>query len=163
MSIEPEHRRVLRQETLVSMAINALLPSAIIWLLDVTPPQTLVGEQPLVAAMLPAAGMATLAMTLILTLIIRARVRSGSLPALDWPAAERGTMRFIPASLPLRAVALGLLAIVLLVPTGLAVAAQLPILPFDKIHFLLFNLLFGAIVGLVMARFVVLPALADPR
>ena len=87
MSIEREHRRVLRQETLVSMAINALLPSAIIWLLDVTPPQTLVGEQPLVAAMLPAAGMATLAMTLIVTLIIRARVRSGSLPALDWPAA----------------------------------------------------------------------------
>lgn len=70
-------------------------------------------------------------------------------------------LRLIPHNLLLRAFALGLLAIMLLVPTGLVVVSALGVLPFDKVAFLIFNLIFGAVVGLVMARFVVLPALAD--
>ena len=71
-------------------------------------------------------------------------------------------MAWIPANLILRAVALALLALILLVPAGLLVVALTNILPLTKVGFLFFNLLYGAAVGLVMARFVVLPALADP-
>lgn len=162
MAIGPEHRRAVRQETVVSILINAILPSAIIWFLGVAPPLTLLGEHGIVGDMLPAAGLATLAMTLVLTNIVRMRVRKGALPALNWPREERGAMRFIPQNLLLRAVTLGLLAVVLLVPSGLAVVAVLDILPLTRVGFLVFNLIYGAFVGLIMARFVVLPALADP-
>lgn len=162
MSIGPEHRQAVRTETIVSVAINAIAPAAIIWVVDASPPQTLTGEHGILGAMLPAAGLATLLMTLVLTNIVRVRVRKGALPALDWPKGERGAMAWIPQNLILRAVALALLALVLLVPTGLAVVAVIDILPLTKVGLLIFNLIYGAMVGLVMARFVVLPALADP-
>ena len=162
MSIGPEHRQAVRNETIVSVAINSLVPAAIIWFLDASPPQTLIGDAAIVGSMLPAAGLATLLMTLVLTNIVRFRVRKGALPALDWPAAERGAMAWIPKPLILRAIALALLALLLLVPAGLGVVALIDILPLTKAGFLIFNLVYGAMVGLVMARFVVLPALADP-
>ena len=162
MSIGPEHRRAVRNETVVSIAINSLIPAAIIWFLDVSPPQTLTGQTGILGSMLPAAGLATLLMTLVLTNIVRFRVRKGALPALDWPKAERGMMAWIPTNLILRAIALALLALVLLVPAGMLVVNVIGILPLTKVGFLIFNLIYGAVVGLVMARFVVLPALADP-
>lgn len=162
MAIEAEHRGALRNETIVSVGINAVLPSAVIWLLDVAPPRTLTGPEGILGAMLPAAGLATLMMTLTLTAIIRARVRKGQLPALDWPRRDRGAMRYVPQPLLLRAPALALLAVALLVPPGLGAVALLDILPLTKLGFLVFNLVYGSVVGLVMARFVVLPALADP-
>lgn len=162
MSIGPEHRRAVRNETVVSIAINSLIPAAIIWFVDAVPPQTLIGGHAILGSMLPAAGLATLLMTIVLTNIVRFRVRKGVLPALDWPKAERGAMAWIPGNLILRATALAVLALVLLVPTGLAAVALIGILPLSKVGFLIFNLIYGAIVGLVMARFVVLPALADP-
>jgi hypothetical protein len=162
VSIGPEHRLAVRNETFVSIAINSLVPSAIIWIVGATPPRTLLGPDPLIGSMVPAAGLATFAMTLILTQIVRARVRAGALPGLDWPAQERGLMRYLPNNLLLRAIALGLLALVLLVPSGLIVMALLDVLPMSRVEFLIFNLIYGALVGLVMARFVVLPALADP-
>ena len=162
MSIGPEHRQAVRNETVVSIAINSLVPAVIIWFLDASPPQTLFGEHGILGAMVPAAGLATLMMTLALTNIVRVRVRKGALPALDWPRAERGAMAWIPGNLILRAIALALLALVLLVPTGLLVVWVIDILPLTKVGFLIFNLIYGAAVGLVMARFVVLPALADP-
>ena len=162
MSIGPEHRKAVRDETIVSIAINSLAPAGIIWFLNASPPQTLTGEYGILGSMLPAAGMATLLMTLVLTNIVRFRVRKGALPALDWPQSERGAMAWIPKNLILRAIALALLALVLLVPAGLLVVSVIDILPLTKVGFLIFNLIYGAIVGLVMARFVVLPALADP-
>lgn len=162
MTIGADHRRALHQEMIVSTAINSLVPAAIIWLVDLAPPDTLLGANGIVGPMSKASGLATFAMTLILTLIVRHRVRGGGLPALDWPNAERGLMRFQPRMLLLRAIANALLAVVLLVPAGLVVVAIIHILPLDKIGFLMFNLVFGAIVGIVMTRFVVLPALADP-
>ena len=166
MGIEAAHRAAVRTETLVSIAINALVPTLVIWLLGVSPPASLLGQGGILPSMLPAAGIATFVMTLLLTQIVRARVRRGSLPALNWPRAERGMMRFIPQNYPLRALALGLLAVVLLVPTGVLIFAlfdrALHLLPLTRSGFVAFNITYGAIVGAVMARFVVLPALADP-
>ena len=135
MSIGPEHRQAVRNETVVSMAINSLVPAAIIWFLDVSPPLALVGPQGILGSLLPAAGLATLLMTLVLTNIVRFRVRKNALPALYWPKKERGAMAWIPGNLILRAIALALLAVVLLVPTGLAAVAMIDILPLTKVGF----------------------------
>ena len=157
----PEHERAVRRERVISTAINALVPAAIIWALDLVPPKRLIGPHDILSALVPASGLATLVMTLVLTLIIRARVAKSSLPALHWPRADRGVFRYVPQNLVLRAIALGLLAVVLLVPPGFAVVAVSGILPLTKLGALGVNLVFGAAVGLTMTRFVVLPALAD--
>ena len=145
----------------VSTAINALLPAAIIWFLDVAPPQSLIGANTILAAIVPASGLATFIMTIVLTFIIRTRVAKGGVPALLWPRSERGIYRFIPQYLLLRAAVLGLTAVIALVPVTFALVSLLGILPLTKVGALIFNIVFGAAVGLVMTRFVVLPALAD--
>ena len=159
--LSPAHSAALRQETAVSVAINALLPAAVIWLLDVTPPKSLLGPHPILAAIVPASGLATFVMTVVLTSIVRARVAGGRLPALIWPANDRGLYRFIPSNLALRGMFLALIAIVCLVPPALVLVAVADILPLTKPGALAFNIAFGAVVGLAMTRFVVLPALAD--
>jgi hypothetical protein len=160
-NFKAEHANALKQETLVSTAINALLPAAIIWFLDVTPPQTLVGPHDILGAIVPASGLASLVMTLVLTAIVRQRVKSGMLCPFEWPKAERGVYRFVPRNLLLRAVVLGLAAVILLVPITFALVAVAGILPLSKLGALAFNIAFGMLVGLTMTRFVVLPALAD--
>ena len=147
----------------VSTAINALVPAAIICLLDVAPPQSSLGANSILTAIVPASGLATFFMTIVLTFIIRMRVAKGGVPVLLWPRSERGGYRFIPQNLLLRAAVLGLTAVILLVPITLALVSVLGILPLTKIGALIFNIVFGAFVGLAMTRFVVLPALADQR
>jgi len=59
------------------MVINALLPAIGTWLIDPAPPQTLWGDHALIQALLPATALPALGMTLLLTLVLRGRVRSG--------------------------------------------------------------------------------------
>lgn len=155
------HKAVLAQEMTVSTAINAILPAAIIWFLDVAPPQNLLGSNTILAAIVPASGLATFIMTIVLTFIIRMRVAKGGVPALIWPRSERGFYRVIPQNIFLRAAVLSISAVNLLVPITLALVNLLGVLPLTKFGALIFNIIFGAVVGLVMTRFVVLPALAD--
>ena len=160
-AIKAAHKAVLKQETVVSTAINAGLPATIIWFLNVSPPQSLIGANNILAAIVLASGLATFIMTFVLTFIIRARVSKGVVPALDWPLKQRGFYRFIPANLLLRAASLGIAAVILLVPVTLALVSVLDILPLTKKGALIFNIMFGATVGLFMTRFVVITALAD--
>lgn len=158
--IEAGHRAAVRTETLVSIAINALVPTAIIRAVGLAPPRALGGGEGLVQAMAKASGLATLLMTVAITLLVRARVRAGSVPALahaDLPAP----LRLLPGALPLRAPAMALVAVVVLVPLGALAATLLSILPLDTGGFVGFNLAYGSLVGLTMTPAVVLRALAD--
>lgn len=154
---------MLNQETVVSTLINAVVPPAIVWFLKVPPPQALLGPHSILGAIVPASGLATLVMTLIITLIVRRRVASGQVQAFVWPQAERGAWRFIPEGLVLRALVLAITAIVLLVPVTFVIFAVAHILPLSRIGALISNIVFGAAVGLTMTRFIVLPALADKK
>ncbi|WP_425228941.1 hypothetical protein [Sphingomonas sp.] len=150
--------RAVRIETCVSIAINALIPAGIIWLVGIPGPEALGGATGLVQGMLKAAGLATLLMTLVLTAILRARLRKGGLPRTP---AVTGPGRFLPARLLPRAIVLALAAIALLVPLGTLAALALHILPLTRVGLLIFNIAFGAMVGLTMAPPLVRRALAD--
>lgn len=155
-------RRVLRHEGLISTLINSLGPAAVIWALDVAPPERLVGANSVLAAQVPAAALATLAMAAVLSIVLRHRVRRGALPMWRGSARSAGLLRYVPQHLFLRALVLALAATAVLVPAGLLAVAALGVMPMSKPAFLVHNLAFGAAVGALMTRWVVLAALADP-
>ncbi len=159
----PAHATTLRQETVVSLIFNAAIIPLILWLTGVAPPQTLLGPSSIFAALIPGAAAATLMMTIIVTLVVRARVAKGSLPAFDWPRTERGLYRFVPANILLRAIVLALMAAAILVPVGFVAVALSGLLPFTQSEANMFNIIYGIAVALLMTRFVVLTALADQR
>lgn len=161
--LDPVQKRMLRSEAVVGIGLNTIVPPAIIWLLRAAPPRTLVGAEPIVAPMAGASGIATLVMTFVITALIEARVRRGAVRALA-PADVPPLLLLLPRSRVARAIACALLALVLFVPLGLAVCAPLHIVPLTRPSFLLFNMVFGAIVGAVMAPLVTLRALVvEPR
>ncbi|HEX8483802.1 hypothetical protein [Sphingomonas sp.] len=160
--IGAHQRAAIRNETMVSVAINAIVPTAIIWAAGVTPPAMLAGAQGLLAGMAKGSGIATLLMTAIVTLLIRKRVRAKPALALA-PSELPPLVRSLPGNVVARAIIMSLVAMILLVPAGAAVATVLGILPLDTAGFVIFNVLFGTIVGLTMTPMVVMRALADER
>ena len=153
-------RNTVRNETLVSVVLNALVPAAIIRFVALPGPLALAGDDGLWSAMLKGAGLATFMMTLVVTLIVRARVRKGgvaALAAVDLPAV----VRLLPRFVLLRAAMMAVVAVIVLVPIGTAAASAAHILPLGLDGFALFNIAFGALSGLTMTPAVVLRALAD--
>jgi hypothetical protein len=162
MTLLPEQRAAIRNETAISVAINAIGPTAIIWLAGVAPPATLAGADGLLGGMAKGSGIATLLMTAIVTTLIRGRVRAR--PALAVAGADLpAPVRLLPTNVILRAVMMGVVAAVLLVPVGAAAAALFDLLPLNRSGFAVFNVVFGTVVGLTMTPPVVLRALADRR
>ena len=159
--ISPPHRAAVRNETIISVAINALIPTAIIRAIGFAPPQQLWGLGQLLHAMTMASGLATLLMSAIVTLLVRGRVRRRPDLALTTTDLPR-IVRLLPRQLPARAPVMGLTAIILLVPAGAALSTLLHILPLGVARFVVFNLVFGTVAGLTMTPAVVLRALADP-
>lgn len=154
------HRAAVRAETLVSVAINAVVPAAIIRVLAAPPPVALLGDPPLLPGLLLGSGLATLLMTLVVTTLIRGRVRAGRVPPLTTVPAFA---RWLPATLAARAVVMAGVAVVVLVPLWAALVVGLDLLPLTANRLALFNFVFGASVGLTMTPPVVVRALADPR
>ncbi len=160
-TLREEHRQLLNRECTVGILVNAIVPPAIIAGLGVPPPQALFGPEGVLPGLLAASAAATFLMTLIVTLVTRARVRKGAVPRLDWPREQRGWLRYVPNALPLRALVLAARAAVLLVPLGLLLVAVAGLAPFTTTSANLFNVAFGALVGAVATGPIVKLALAD--
>lgn len=154
-----ETKRILRGEMLVSLGVNAGLFPGLIWLANLPPPQGFGGADGLISGMSKGSGLAMFLMTLLLTAAVRARQRRG-LPALD-PAGLPRLARALPRALLLRAVVVALGSMLVIVPVGAAFAWALHILPFDKTQATLFNIVYGAVVALVVTPTVARRALAD--
>lgn len=156
--LDAAQRKMVAGEMRIGIAFNAVVPPAIIWLLGAAPPLSLVGDQPVIGPVAGASGVATLGMTIVITALVSGRIRKGVVNALS-PERAPSFVRLIPGPLVLRAIFLCLFALALFVPTGLLLCEILPILPMNNAQFLVFNIVFGAIVGAVMAPIVAVRAL----
>ena len=160
-AMTPAHATMVRLETIVSTAINAIVPTAIIAALGVAPPATLFGDDDgLIRGLVPGTGVATLLMTLVVTALVRARMRRGIVPPVA-PASLPGLAAMLPRSLILRAVVMALAAVVVLVPFWCAAVTILSLLPLDRTEQIVFNLALGVSVGVAMTPWVVLRAFGD--
>ena len=151
------HRAAIRNETLISVAINALVPAGLIGAIGVTPPTAL---DALLPGLLLGSGLATLLMTLVVTHLVRGRTRRGPVPLLALADAPT-IVRALPRHVAGRAVSMALLAIFLLVPLWSLIVTLGRLLPFGTTGLFLFNVGFGASVGATMTPPVVIRALAD--
>ena len=155
-------RRVVMVETFLSTAINALIPSGIIWLLGVAPPQTLTGKHGVVPGIVAGTALPIFFMTIFLTQLLRRRRRAGLLPPLFSGTDQR---RDHPSfgSLLGRSVGFTLAGVATLAPAAMGIINVLGLVPMNGPHYALFNIGYGAIVGMTVTPFIVWAALADGR
>lgn len=150
---------VLAAETLVGVVIGALIIPAIIWLLDAAPPTDLVGKHGVIVGLLMGTFFQVFGTGIAVTLVLRNRVRRGSLHALApqaFPWAGR-----LPRNWALRALLLTVFALALLVPVALAICAIFHVYPLSKAHFAALNSLYGALVAILITPVVAVAALSD--
>jgi hypothetical protein len=141
--------------------IFAFVPSTIIFLLGVVPPQRLIGPHDLLADIVPPAALGTLGMTLVVTLIIRSRVAKNLVEPLVGADARRGLFRYIAAPLPLRMGALALVAVITCAVPAFLLVAAMHLIPFSALGLFGFNIIYGGAIGAFMTPLVVRLALAD--
>jgi hypothetical protein len=110
---------MVRDETVANAVITVVLAAAIVWALFhgqsairalAPPPGGIFG-------LLPGTFNFTLLVTVVLTLVIRARVRSGRVGR--WPTARAVPLRWLPANVVLRGFALAAVATIAFVPATL--------------------------------------------
>ena len=149
--------RVVMLETLISTAINALIPSGIIWLLSVAPPQNLTSAVPGIVC---GTALPIFFMTLLLTLALHRRRRAGHLP--PW-FSGRNKRRELPTfgALLWRSTRFALAGVATLAPAAIGIIYIVGLVPMNQHQFALFNVGYGAIVGIAVTPFVVWAALAE--
>jgi hypothetical protein len=153
--VTPAHRRYLRVEMAIAAVINAVLSVAFVFLVfgggtDVP----VAGSGGLIVDALPQSAMIALMSTLVPTLLTRRRMRAASI------LSRKGRV-WRPHNVAVRALAV---ALAVAVVAGLAHAALLPLgppwWPFAAV--LAYKTGYGALLGMAIARWAVIAALADP-
>jgi len=152
-------RRTLLGEVAVGVVINALLIPAIMWLADARPPATFGGADGILSAFVKATVFQVFAMTLVLTVVLRLRIRKGAVAAIDSGALP--WRRFTPRHVITRAFVFTLAAMATLMPIGVGICALFELYPLSKAAFAAVNVGYGASIGVLVTPFVALAAMAD--
>jgi hypothetical protein len=152
-------RKTVIVDVLMTIVINALLVPAIPWFIGVKPPVRLGGLDGIVGDLGKATALPVLSMTLLITLGIRARLKSRSIVAL--PSDTVPWLRAVPRSIVTRALVFTLLAMAVLIPVGSGVCALFCLYPLSEVGFAAVNMGYGVLISMVMTPFITLAAMLD--
>ncbi len=157
LALGAEHQSYVRRETLIGCAFNAVLSVVFAFVVfhgvERIP---LWGAQGLAVDLVPTVFMITLVGNLIVTFVTRQRVRAGSVAPLAPPARSWLPRRAVPRMLLLAA-----LTTIVIVPLSVAVLLLLGIDSMQFGNFVVFKIVYGAVVGALTAPLVIRTALAD--
>jgi hypothetical protein len=152
-------RTAVAIEISIGIVIGAIILPSILWFADVLPPAALFGVGGMLMALTLSAFFQVMGTTLMGTLVLRQRVRRGSARSLHHDAYR--WLSLIPRNLVGRALIFTLLAVVALVPLGLAVCWALHLYPLSKSQFAALNVVFGAVTAVLATPFVAVSAMTD--
>ncbi len=151
-------RRMLIVDTLVAILVNAVVFPVGLHLAGLSPPASLLGSQGAVLDATLATICPIVLMTILMTLVLRARFNR------QLPAGSDATLRrrsLTPPHVLLRAIILAIIGLLFLMPVRVALIWALGLLPMDgRSHFLL-NLLYGVVIGLVFMPIIFIETLSD--
>ncbi len=164
MSIQlvPELNKNLRVETAISIVANTVVSGMFAWgIFHGVAVIPLWGAQGIAVDLIPTVFMITLALTIALTLITRARIRKGKLPRPTWGRIDLGLSRLLPDNILLRAFTFAAAMTVILVPLSVLLLVTAGVSEMSFKVFFVFKLIYGAIYAVVVTPPVLLRAFAD--
>ena len=155
----PDHRKYLTSQALVGAGVNLVLNGAIGWVVFRSLDRIPFSGSPSVSGdLVGTAFLLPLLVCLIATPLVRAEVHGGAVE----PAETSGVLpRFLPRSLLLRGIALGLLATLTIAPLVIWGLQALGIQAMGFWQFVGFKAAFGAALAALIAPVVALRALMD--
>jgi hypothetical protein len=143
----------------MSTLINAFIPAGVIRLIGVAPPDKFTGAHGILPAIAAATALPTFLMTLALTAVLRHRIASGRL--VRSPTALESRFRKLSVPLLVRASVLTMLGLIVLTPAAVGLLYWRGLVPLTLYQFTVFNISYGAVIGIVLTPLIVLAAMAE--
>ncbi len=160
--LESIQRQFLVKETIISIFINAVLNFAITFFMFRSRDAIMFwGKGGLFFDLIPATFFTTFFMALVLTPVIRSRIQKGTAPAAPWDRSEHLILRFLPGGLFIRAIVVGIFALLMLLPVSTGLLAFLNVFPILFKEMLILKTCYGALIGLLISPIIVIGAMAD--
>lgn len=152
---------MIRREAVVGAIVNSLVAVIVVWALyRGRAPVPVLGTDGGAFGIIPGTFMLTLLMTIGLTMAVRGRVKAGAVSRIErWQA---GVGARLPANVVLRAVTLAGSAWVCCVPVTLALLATAGPAAWSFAAVMAFNVVYFALLSLLVVPVMVRRALADP-
>ena len=111
--------------------------------------------------LIPTIFFMTFGMTLGITLATRGRIVKGKAPAAPFQRIDHTALRFLPGLSFMRALVLGIFALLVFLPVSVGLLMLLHDFPISFNKMLVFKTLYGALIGLLITPIIVLCAMAD--
>lgn len=166
MTLAPDIRRILLAETLINVAASALIAAVITWLTfrGKTDVDWVGGPESGAFGIVPGTFMFTAVVTIVLSIIMSKRVERGAVSSLP-PANLPTPLRWLPANVALRGVALGALAWLALVPLTMVLLRAVGPESTSFGALMIFYVAYFALLALIIVPIIVLRAVAgaSPR
>ena len=155
---DPEARRIIANDFLISMLVNTLIIPVILWALGAQPPRGLTGANGVIADAVRSTVNPMLMMTVMITAELRLRRRGGKIPFVH---ASFAWLKWIPKSLLLRCVFFIVLGNLVLAPLRVAVFVWFGLYALSSLQYAIANALYGVVIGLAFSHLIILPALTE--
>ena len=144
-------------DTLVGIFVNAIVFPIFLWAVGLKPPQHLTGSDGAILDAVMATVCPVGLMTLVMTLVLRARFAKTP----PGRYGDHGWLRYCPRNVIARTILFVLVAVVTLVPLRIAVSLILALLPMTTLSHGLLNLCHGAVIGFLFMPAIFIAALSD--
>ncbi len=156
------HKSFFIRETVIAMVINALICFAMTFVAFRSQAQIMLwGPGGLFLDLIPTIFMPIFCMALIITPTMRKRIEKGMAPRAPWQRKDHALLRLLPVTSIFRAVIIGLFGLLLLLPITTGLLSTIKIFPLSLYEVLVFKICFGALMGVLIAPFIVIGAMAD--
>ncbi len=160
--LKPNHRQFLLKETIISTFVGGLINLVITFFIFRSQEAIMLwGKGGVFFDLIPTIFFMTSGMVLGMTPSYRGRIMKGKAPAAPWPRKKHALLRLLPGPFGVRALVLGVVALILLLPVSTVLLMSLKDFPISFNEMLVFKTFYGAMIGLVFTPVIALCAMAD--
>ena len=162
--LETNHRLFLMKETIIAIIINTSISFVVTFLMFRSQNAIMFwGKGGLFFDLIPTIFFMTFCMTAAMTPITRGRILKGTAPAVPWHRSEHTILRFLPGTFIVRALVIGIVALLILLPVSTGLLTYLKEFPVSFKEMLVFKTYYGALIGLFFTPIIILGAMADKK
>jgi len=160
--LRPVHKEFLLREAFISTIIGAIICAVISFFAFRSNDAIMLwGDDGLFLDLVMTVFFMTFMMTLAMTPMYRKRVMRGKAPAAPWTRNEHFVLRFFPGVFFFRALIVGGIFLVALLPISTALLMFTTYFPVSFSWMLVFKAIFGALIGFLVTPLIAICAMAD--
>jgi len=161
-TLEKVHHTFIVKETIIAIVINATLTGLITYFMFHDHGEIgLWGKNGIFFDLIPTISIMTFLMTVVMTPVTRTRIKKGTAPAAPWQSTEHYVLRFFSGPFLIRGLLLGLLALLILLPSATGLLLIFKELSLTVVQLVVFKIFLAMLIALVFAPAILVLAMSD--